>query len=145
MVMLGLPPHRFRLGFHTPNRIKYRHRPVKHPEGSFNLRGKINVPRSIDDVDLVLEFFGAVRGPVPVGGSGGALDGYAPFLFLFHPVHNRFAVVNFAYPVTLAGIKENSFCGSGLTGINVGHNADIPHDFKHNFLTIAQKKPDRYS
>jgi hypothetical protein len=86
----------------------------------------------IYDIDLMI---------FPVSRRRRALNGNSPLLLLLHPVHNRFAVVNFAYAVAFAGIKEDTFGGGCLTGVYVGHNTDIPHGSKHCpfYLISAQK------
>jgi hypothetical protein len=67
----------------------------------------------------------------PVGGSSRALDGNSTFLFLFHPVHYRFPIVNFADAVAFSGVIENPFGSGGFPGVNMSHDADITHSLKH--------------
>ena len=47
-------------------------------------------------------------------------------LLLLHPVHRRRTLVHLANFVRDAGVIEDTFRGGGLTGIDVGHDADIP-------------------
>jgi len=74
------------------------------------------VAGSVDDVDLVL---------VPEAGHGRGRDGDAAFLFLFHPVSGRSAVVRFANLVVHTCVEQNALGGGGLAGIDVGHDADV--------------------
>src|SRR5262249_11693266 len=49
----------------------------------------------------------------------------AAFLFLLHPVHDGGAVVHLAQLVGDAGVEQDALGGRGLTGINVGTDADV--------------------
>jgi len=74
------------------------------------------VAGSVNDVDLVV---------VPEAGHGGRRDGDAAFLFLFHPVSGRSAVVRFADLVVHTCVEQDALGGGGLAGIDVGHDADV--------------------
>jgi hypothetical protein len=104
------------------HRVKNRNGPVQHPQGTLHLGGKIYMARRVDDVYFMV---------FPVSGGSRALDRNPPLLLLLHPVHGSFAVINLAYAVAFARVKENAFSGSGFTGINVRHDADIPHSVQH--------------
>ena len=41
-------------------------------------------------------------------------------------VHDGGAFVDFANLVRNSGVEQNPFCGGGLAGIDVGHDADVP-------------------
>jgi hypothetical protein len=118
MVTLRLMPNRFGLGLHPVNRVKNRHRPVQYPQGPFHLGEKIHMTRGINDVNLVIP---------PPGSSGGALDSYSPRLFLFHPVHDSFAIVHLADAMALARVVKDPFGSSSFSRVDMGHDADIPH------------------
>ncbi len=47
-------------------------------------------------------------------------------LLLLHPVHRRRTLVHLANFVRDARVIEDTFRGGSLTGIDVGHDADIP-------------------
>ena len=47
-------------------------------------------------------------------------------LLLLHPVHRRRTLVHLANLVRDARVIKDTFGGGSLTGIDVGHDADIP-------------------
>ena len=61
----------------------------------------------------------------PEAGSNCGGNSYAPFLLLFHPVHDRFAVVDFPHLMRFAGVIEDALGDRGLTSIYVRYDADI--------------------
>ena len=61
--------------------------------------------------------------PEARGGRRG--DGHAALLLLDHPVHGSSTVVDLADLVGLAGVVEDALGSGGLTGIDVGHDADV--------------------
>jgi len=73
--------------------------------------------RSIYDIYLVIQ-------PMCGGCRGG--NGNASLLFLNHPVHDGFTVMNLAKFVMFSGKKENPFGYRGLSGIYMGGQPDIP-------------------
>ena len=62
---------------------------------------------------------------MPEGGGRGRGDGDAALLLLLHPVHGRGAVVHLADLMRLAGIVEDALSRRRLSGIDVGHDAEI--------------------
>ena len=74
----------------------------------------------VDDVDLVIK---------PETSRRGGSDGDTAFLLLRHPVHRSAALVGFADFVVFAGVVQDTFGRRGLTGIDVSHDADVPHFF----------------
>ena len=62
----------------------------------------------------------------PRASGGGRRNGDAAFLFLFHPIHGRSAFMDLSDAVRPAGIEQDALRRSGLTGIDVGHDADVP-------------------
>jgi hypothetical protein len=113
------------------HRVKNRDGPVQYTQGTLYLCGKINMTRSVNNIDLVVS---------PISCSRRALYRYSPFLFLFHPVHDRFTVIHLANAVALSGVKENTFSSSGFTGINMRHYADIPHGSQHGIILAKNAK-----
>ena len=63
---------------------------------------------------------------MPESCGRGRGDGDAALLLLLHPVHGRSAVVHFADLMRLAGIIEDALGRRRLSGIDVGHDAEIP-------------------
>jgi hypothetical protein len=51
----------------------------------------------------------------------------AALLFLLHPIHDGGALMDLAQLVRAAGIIQNPLSRSGLTGIDMSCDADIPH------------------
>ena len=119
-VAVGLTPHGFRLGLHAGDGVEYGHGTIEHAQGAFHFDGEVDVAGGVDDVDLVFK---------PETSRRGGSDGDAAFLLLFHPVHRGAALVGFADFMVFAGIVQDAFGRRGLTGIDVGHDADIPHFF----------------
>ena len=77
--------------------------------------------RGIDDVDLR---------PFPENRRRSRGDRDPSLLLLLHPVHRGGTFVHFAHFVQAARVIEDAFCGRRLTGIDVGHDADIADVFK---------------
>ena len=120
-VAIGLAPHRLRLRLDAGDGIEQRHGAVEHAQRTLDFDREVDVPRRIDDVDAVLDRRCASRS----SGRGGR-DRDAALLLLLHPVHRRGAFVHLADFVRLAGVVEDALGRSRLTGIDVGHDADIP-------------------
>src|SRR6185312_12465513 len=115
-VLIGLPPDFFRLRLHSMHGVKYSDCAVKHAQRALNLGGEIHVAGSINDVDADV---------APGAGGGGGGDGDAALLLLLHPVHGRSAFVDLSDAVRASGIKQDALRRSGLTGVDVGHDADV--------------------
>jgi hypothetical protein len=75
------------------------------------------MPGGIDDIDLMV---------LPETGGGSRRDGDSSILFLLHPVHRGFSIVHFPNAMALAGVVEDTLGSSSLSGIDVGHDANIP-------------------
>ena len=117
-VLVGLAPHRFRLRLHARHGVEHRHRAVQHAQAALHFGREIHVARRIDNVD------GDVA---PLAGGGGRRDGDAALLLLLHPVHDGRAFMHLADLVGAAGVIEDALGSGGFTGIDVGHDADVPH------------------
>src|SRR5664280_2865490 len=90
--------------------------------------------RSINDVNSDV---------IPETGGGSGSDGDTALLLLLHPVHDSGAIMHFTHLVRSSCVVEDALRGGGLTGINVGHDADVPVfielDFsRHSFLQSEQ-------
>ena len=115
-VLVGLPPHRFRLRLDTADSAENTDRTVENPQRTLHLGGKIDVTRGVDNINLMI---------FPVAGGGCRGDRNAPFLFLFHPVHGRLTVVHFSDFVAFSRVVENSFRCGCFARIDMGDNSDI--------------------
>ena len=116
MVGVGLTPHRLGLGLHAALCAHHRDGTVQHPQGALHLHGEIHVARGVDDVDAC---------PLPEAGGGGAGDGDAALLLLHHPVHGGGSLVDLAQLVGAARVEKDALRGGGLSGVDVGHDADV--------------------
>ncbi|OQB68202.1 MAG: hypothetical protein BWX93_01600 [Bacteroidetes bacterium ADurb.Bin139] len=77
--------------------------------------------RGIYDIDLVL-----VPTTVPKSRGGSRGNGDTAFLLLNHPIHSGSPFVNLSNLMGLTRIIENALRRGCLTGIYVGHDANIP-------------------
>jgi hypothetical protein len=90
---------------------------VEDAQRPLDLRRKIDVAGGVNDVDSNV--------PPEAGGRRGG-DGDAALLLLLHPVHRRRAFMDLPDPVRPAGVEKDALRRSGLAGIDVGHDADVP-------------------
>jgi hypothetical protein len=96
--------------------IKDSYSPVEYPKRSLDLNRKIDVPRSVDDVNPVVS---------PETGRRSSRNRNAALPLLLHPIHRRRTFVNLTHLVRDPGIVENTFSCRRLTGINVSHDANV--------------------
>ena len=120
-IFIGLTPDRLRLRLHTADCAEDHHRPVEDAQAAFDLGGKVNVARGVDDVDLML---------LPLAADGRCGDGDAALAFLGHPVGDGRSVVDLADLMRQAGVVQHAFADRGFATVNVGNNADIPNVFQ---------------
>src|SRR5690606_17486260 len=71
-ILIGLTPNSFRLWFHAFFAVKNSNSAVKNTEVTFHLNGEVNVPGSVDDVELVV---------VPEAGGCRRSNSNSAFLF----------------------------------------------------------------
>ena len=116
VIVVGLSPDRFRLGFNAALGTEDRHTAVQHSQRALNLCGKVHMARGIDDVDA---------GILPETGGSSRSDGDASLLLLLHPVHRGSAFMGLTELVINPGVEQNAFCRCCLTGIDVSHDPDI--------------------
>jgi len=107
----------FRLGLHSVDGVKHRDCAVEHAQRSLHLGCEIDVAGRIYDVDANV---------TPGAGGRSGRDGDAALLFLLHPVHRRRALMDLSDAVRAACIEQDALRRSGLAGIDVGHDADVP-------------------
>ena len=120
-VLVSLTPNSFRLRLNTGDTIKHRNRAVKHASEALNFHREVDVARSVDNIDSMIDTVS-----FPETGRRGAGNSDTALLLLLHPVHRRRALVHFADLVRDARVIEDTFGRSGLAGIDVSHDADIP-------------------
>ncbi len=116
VVLVGLTPHRLRLGLDALLAVEDRDRAVEHAQVALHLDGEVHVAGGVDDVEL---------GAVPEARRRGRRDRDAALLLLRHPVHRRGAVVHLADLVGDAGVEQDALGRRGLAGIDVRHDAEV--------------------
>ena len=135
-VAVGLAPYGLGLWLYAGNAFEHGNRAVEDLQRTLNLNGEVHVARSINDVDTVVA-------PECGGRSGG--DGDATLLLLLHPVHGGGTIVHFTDLVGLTSVVQDALGGSGLTGVDVGHDAHVAvqlqgsaacHDFCSFYLFL---------
>ena len=104
------------LGLHPTRSTKNPNAPIKHLERTINLNGEVHVPRSINDVKLMV---------VPETGGGRRLNRDPPLLFLLHEIRGGGTIVHLPDLVDLPRELENALRGSRLSRIDVRKNAYI--------------------
>ena len=76
---------------------------------------------SVDEVDLV-----NLAHVVPEGRGSSGGDSDTPLLLLNHPVHGSGSVVDLTDLVRFPRVEQDTLGRSGLSGIDVRHDADVP-------------------
>src|SRR5262249_4071937 len=89
---------------------------IEHAKRTFNLDGKINVAGRIDDVEALFP---------PECRRRGRRNSDAALLLLLHPIHRRGAFVHLADFVALACVIKDPLSCRRLSGIDVGHDAEV--------------------
>ena len=116
-VAIRLPPDRLRLGLNASHCIEDNNAPIEHPKTSFHLRGKVNMPRGVDNVDAMVH---------PLAGGSGSGNCYSPLSLLRHPVHHCSAIVHIAQLIGAAGIVKYPLSKCRFARIDMGNDTDIP-------------------
>jgi hypothetical protein len=121
VVVVGEAPVGLRLRLDTGHAIEYHDRTVQHAQRTIHLDGEVDVPRGVDQVDLLV---------APEGGNGGALDGNAALLFLFQVVRGRrglqiLGVMDIDDRVLAARVIQDALGRRRLAGVDVGDDADV--------------------
>src|SRR5207247_8392743 len=121
-VLVGLPPHCFRLWLNSRYSIENGHGAIKHAQRTLDFHREIYVPRCVDNIDAMV-----VAIPLPETGRRSAGNRDTALLLLLHPVHCRRTLVDLTNLMSDTGVVQDTFGCRGLTGITVGHDADIPN------------------
>ncbi len=116
-VLVGLAPHCLRLRLDPVHSIEHRAGAVEDAQRALHFGREIHVAGGVDDVDANI---------FPDAGRGRRGDGDAALLLLRHPVHRRGAFMDFTDAVGASCIEQDALRRGGLTGIDVGHDADVP-------------------
>src|SRR5882762_4811903 len=105
----------------------------EHAQRPLDLDGEVDVAGRVDDVDPVV---------LPPARGGGRGDGDAALLLLDHPVHDGGALVDLAHLVGAAGVVEDALGRRGLSGVDVGHDPDVPDAVeRHPLFSCSQVSP----
>ena len=123
-VLFGLTPDLLGLRLHATDRAEDRHRAIEHAQRALHLGREVHVTGGVNQGDHVVA-------PHHGRGRGGNRD--AALLLLHHPVHRGAAIMHFADLVVLTGIEEDTLGGRRLTGVNVGHNANVAQMVQRDF------------
>ena len=125
-VLVGLAPDRLGLGLHAGNRAEHGDRAVEHAQRALHLGGEVNVSRSINDVDTLLDALPRAAGSVPSAGNGGGGDRDATLALLLHPIGHGRPLVHLAHLVDGARIEKDALGRRRLARIDVRGNSDVP-------------------
>ena len=121
----GLAPHGLRLRLNAGDGVEHGDGAVEDAQRALDLGGEVNVAGGVDDLDAVGRALASLAALVPEAGGGSRLNGYAALLLLDHPVHGGGTVVDLTDLVGLAGVVQDALGRGGLTGVDVGHDADV--------------------
>ena len=100
IITVCLAPYGFGLGLNTGHRFKHCDRAVQNAQRAFHFHCKVNVSRGINQIDAVV---------TPKACCCRRCNCDTTFLFLFHPVHRRATIVNFADFICFSCIEKNTF------------------------------------
>ena len=141
-VLVRLPPDRLGLRLDPGHGVEQRDRTVKHPKAALHLYSEVHVPGRVYNIDTMLigdaamdAFAGTLAvlagafDAAPEHGRCGRGYGYAAFALLGHPVHDGVTVVDLAQLVGKARIEQDALRRRRLSGIDMGHDADISDPF----------------
>ena len=121
LVPVGLSPYGFALRFHPFHSGKNHHGSIKHAQTPFHFGREINMPRCVDQVDLMI---------IPGKGGGCRRDGDSPLPFVGPEIHDRFTVMHFPDLVTAAGVKQETLGRRCFAGIDMSDDPNIPHSIE---------------
>ena len=120
-VAVGLAPDGLRLRLDAGDGVEHGDGAVEHAQRALHLGGEVDVAGRVDDVDPVI---------LPEARRRGGRDGDAALLLLHHPVHRGRALVHLADLVVDPGVEKDALGRRRLTGIDVGHDADVARVFQ---------------
>src|SRR5271166_3395289 len=135
IIFVGLTPYGFGLRLNTCHTIEHQDSPIQNAQRTLDLRCKVDVAGSVDDVDplplvfIKLEnaFFFAL---IPKTGCRCGCNRYSAFFLLLHPIGHRVAIIHVADFVNHPGVKQDPFGESRLTSVDMRADTDIPSTFQ---------------
>jgi hypothetical protein len=132
---LQRPHQQRRLRLNAFDGRDHEHRAVEHVEHAFHLRDEVRVPRRVDQVDdHVVDLEGHDRG----------LDRDAPLLLERQRVGLRRALVDAAELANHAGLEEQAFRESCLTGVYMRQDPQVERSSKQaSFPPNRSQRPPR--
>ena len=119
-VLVSLAPYRLTLRLYATYCTEGSDGTIEDTERTLYFDREVYVPRSVDQVDLVLR-----TSVVPESRRSSRGDRDTTLLLLLHPVHGSTPIVYFTDLMRQTGVEEDTFGRSGLPGIDVSHDADI--------------------
>lgn len=125
-VAIHLPTHGQGLRLHAADGAAHKHGAIQHTQSPLHLNREIDVPRRIDDVQVVTL-------PRAVGRGGRNCNAF--FAFQFHMVHflaNAVLAAHVVNGLDAARVEENPFGERGLTAVNMLTDAEISNVFHRN-------------
>ena len=126
MVFVGLAPDGFGLGLNPRAGIKNDDAPIENTKRALDLGGKVDVTRSVDNVETMFVFVKRIgKDGGPESGDGGRDDGDSPLALLIHPVHDGVAFVDVTDLIGLAGVEKDPLGSGSLARIDVGNDTDV--------------------
>ena len=137
-----LMPDIFRLRFHTFLGREDADSAVKHTQRALDFYREIHVAGGINDINAVLRLAVvtlAVHLMLPVAGGSRRCNGDTTLLLLGHIVHGSSSFVCLTNLVVNTGKEQDSLCQSGLAGINMCHNTDVPGSFQGIFSLLSHR------
>ena len=121
IVLAGLTPNGFALGLYTALSAKHGNGSVQNAQAALYFDSKVHVAGGVDDVDPV---------SFPLAGGSSGSDGDTAFLLLLHPVHGGRTFMRLTQAVRTSRVEQDALGRGGFTGVDMSHNADIPHLFQ---------------
>ena len=121
LVAVRLMPHRFALRFDPLARAEHHHGTVEHSQAAFHLGREIDVPRRVEQVDVVA---------VPVEGHAGRVDGDPAFLLFLVAVGLGRPLIHPPHAMLRTAEKQHLLSDGRLARIDVGNDADVTNIFQ---------------
>src|SRR4051812_25818948 len=112
-ILVGLAPNSLGLALYTHFAIKHNTSTVQHTQGTLYFYRKVDMPRRVDNVNLVV---------FPIASNGRRNNGDTTLTLLGHPVRSSLALMYGTNFVLQACTVKNTFSSGSLAGVNMGNN-----------------------